>query len=118
MASTEVLLLSIPRAEAENPKPRIVHFWRKVNEGLQVQDEKTWCHVLTGATISRPLHNGLIVPVERFVVSDRVREMGHYPLSLLRLGLNLSHLRPPLRLAHREWTLLVMLGVDLGSRYP
>ena len=75
MASTEVLLLLIPRAEAENPKPRIVHFCRKLNEGLQVQEENACCHVLTDATISCPLHNGLIVPVERFVVSDRVREM-------------------------------------------
>ena len=66
MASTEVLVLSIPRAEAENPIPRIVHFWRKVNERLQVQEEKTWCRVLC---------NGLMVPVERFIVSDRVREM-------------------------------------------
>ena len=61
-------------AEAEK-MPRIVHFWRKVNEDLQVQEEKTWCHILTGATMSRLLRNGLMVPVERFVVSDRVREM-------------------------------------------
>ena len=38
-ASVQVLLLSILRAAVENPKPRIVHFWRKVNEGLQVQEE-------------------------------------------------------------------------------
>ena len=69
MASTEVLLLSILRAEAENPKPRIVHFWRKLNEGLQVQEENACCHFLTDATMSFPLHNGLMVPVERFVVS-------------------------------------------------
>ena len=30
----EVLLRSILRAEAENPKSRIVCFWRKVDEGL------------------------------------------------------------------------------------
>ena len=41
MASAEVLLLSILRAEAENPKPLIVHDWRKVNESLQVQEENT-----------------------------------------------------------------------------
>ena len=34
MASTQVLLLSIPRAETENPKPRIVHYWGKANEGV------------------------------------------------------------------------------------
>lgn len=75
MVSIEVLFLSIPRAEVENPKPRIVHFWRKVNEGLQVQEKNACCHVLTDATMSCFLHNGLMVSVERFVVSDRVREM-------------------------------------------
>ena len=75
MASTQVLLLSILRAEAENPKPRIVHFWRKVNEDLQAEAENTWCHLLTGAMMQRPLHNGLMAPVDGFVVSDKAREM-------------------------------------------
>lgn len=75
MASTQVLLPSIPRAEAENPKPRIVHFWRKVKEGLQVEEENTWCHILIGAMMQRPLHNGLMAPVDGFVVSDKAREM-------------------------------------------
>ena len=75
MALTQILLLSILRAEAENPKPRIVYFWRKVNESLQVQGENTCCHVLTGATISRPLYNGLIVPVKGFVISDKAHEI-------------------------------------------
>ena len=75
MAITQVILLSIPRAEAKNLRPRIVHFWRKVNEGLQVQEVDTWCHVLTGATMSRPLHIRLVAPVKGFVVSNKVRKM-------------------------------------------
>ncbi len=75
MASSRVLLLSIPRAEAENHKPRIVHFWRNANEGVQFQEENAWCHVRTDVTSQYPLHNALMAPVEAFVVSNKVREM-------------------------------------------
>ena len=75
MASIDVLLPSIPRAKTENPEPRIVHFRRKVNEGLQFLEENTWCHVLMGAAVSRPLHTALTAPVEGFDVSNTVREM-------------------------------------------
>jgi len=51
MNSSQVLLLSIPRAEAENPKPRIVPFWRDLNEGLQVHKENTGYQILTGVTM-------------------------------------------------------------------
>ena len=58
-------------------KPRIVHFWRKVNKGLQVSEENIWCHVLTGARMSRPLHTKLMAPVEGFVVSNsRLHDRG------------------------------------------
>ena len=101
MTSSQVLLLSNPRAEAENPKPRIVHFWRNVNEVLQGQEENVWFDVLTVVTMQRPLHNGLMTAVEAFAASNKLREMLRYLLSLLRLSLNPSHERPPLALTHQ-----------------
>lgn len=68
MASGQVLFLLIPRAEAENPKPRSVGFWRDVKRGLHFQAEN-------GATMLRPFHSGLMAPIGTYVVSDQVLEV-------------------------------------------
>ena len=39
MTPSRVLLLSVSEAEANNPKPCIVHFGPNLYEGLQVQEK-------------------------------------------------------------------------------
>lgn len=39
MTLTQILFPSIPRIETENLESRIVYFWQKVNEDLQIEKE-------------------------------------------------------------------------------